>query len=169
MTQSDGFTEFVTGNGRALLRTAWLLTGDWAAAEDLTQTTLDRVWRRWDRVAAADDPVPYVRRMMVNLHLKARRRRWNGERPVAVLPDRPSDDALATSDVRHSLRAALMTLPPRQRAVIVLRYFCDLTEAQTATELDCSIGTVKSQSSRAMSALRSHPALSGLLTAEAST
>ena len=107
--------------------------------------------------------------MMINLQLKARRRRWNGERPVAVVPERPAGDPLATAEVRHSLRAALATLPPRQRAVVVLRYFCDLTEAQTAAELGCSVGTVKSQASRAMTTLRSHPALAGLLTAEATT
>ncbi len=169
MTQPDGFTQFVTAHGRALLRTAWLLTGDWASAEDLVQTTFDRAWRHWDRVATTDDPVPYVRRMMLNLHLKARGRRWNGERPVAVVPDQPGGDALAISDVRHSLVTALATLPPRQRAVVVLRYFSDLTEAQTAAALGCSVGTVKSQSSRAMTALRSHPALSGLLATEVNT
>ena len=170
MTPSDGFTEFVAGHGRSLLRTAWLLTGDWAAAEDLVQTTFGTAWRHWDRVAGTDVPLSYVRRIMLNTHLKARRRRWHGEHPVAVVPeepDRPADAALETSDIRHSLCAALATLPPRQRAVVVLRYFSDLSENQTAAELGCSVGTVKSQASRAMAALRSHPALAGLLTMEA--
>jgi RNA polymerase sigma-70 factor (sigma-E family) len=167
MGRPDSFTDFVTEQGRALLRTAWLLTGDWAAAEDLVQTTFTKVWRHWDRVQDTNDAVSYVRRMMLNCHLKTLRRRWNGERPTAVLPEIVCADEHAASEIRASLRAALATLPPRQRAVVVLRYFNDLSEAQTAAELGCSVGTVKSQASRAMATLRSHPALAGLLTVEA--
>jgi RNA polymerase sigma-70 factor (sigma-E family) len=168
--QPDGFTDFVTVQGRGLLRTAWLLTGDWPAAEDLVQTTFIKVWRHWERVRDTDDPAAYVRRILVNTHLKMLRRRWSGERPAAELPEGTDAlDALEASDVRHSLRAALATLPPRQRAVVVLRYFSDLSEAQTAAELGCSVGTVKSQASRAMVTLRSHPALAGLLTVEANS
>jgi RNA polymerase sigma-70 factor (sigma-E family) len=169
MGRPDSFTDFVTGQGRGLLRTAWLLTGDWASAEDLVQTTFTKAWRHWDRVGDTDDPAAYVRRIMLNCHLRTMRRRWNGERPTAELPEVPGDDEQAASDVRTSLRTALAALPPRQRAVVVLRYFSDLTEAQTAAELGCSVGTVKSQASRAMATLRSHPALAGLLTVEATT
>lgn len=169
MARPDSFTDFVTEQGRGLLRTAWLLTGDWAASEDLVQTTFTRVWRHWDRVRDADDPASYVRRIMLNCHLKTLRRRWNGERPTATLPEVAGVDAHAASEIRTSLETALATLPPRQRAVVVLRYFSDLTEVQTAAELGCSVGTVKSQASRAMVTLRSHPALAGLLTVEATT
>jgi len=163
VAEPDGFTGFVAGQGRGLLRTAWLLTGDWASAEDLVQTTFTQVWRSWDRVRRKDDPSTYVRRIMLNAHLKQQRRRWHGERPTAVLPEAPGRDVTQDSDVRQSLRTALATLPPRQRAVVVLRYFTDLSEAQTAAALGCSVGTVKSQASRAMVALRAHPALAGLL------
>jgi RNA polymerase sigma-70 factor (sigma-E family) len=164
MTGSEDFTAFVTGHGRGLLRTAWLLTGDWPAAEDLVQTTFAKAWRSWESVQATDDPLAYVRRILVNTHLREGRRRWKGEEPTADLPDRPGPDEAAGSDVRQSLRRALAALPPRQRAVVVLRYYSDLTEAQTATALGCSLGTVKSQAARAMATLRSHRELTGLLT-----
>lgn len=166
MVATDGFDDFVVGQGRGLLRSAWLLTGDWASAEDLVQSTLAKTWRRWPKVREADDAAAYVRRILINTHLGMRRRRWIGERPTADLPETATSDTTVDSDLRHCIRAALAALPPRQRAVVVLRYFCDLTESQTAAELGCSVGTVKSQASRALAVLRSDPALIGVLTTE---
>ena len=166
MSESEAFVELVTANNRELLRAAWLLTGNWASAEDLLQTTLTKAWQNWTKVAHADEPVAYVRRILVNTHLKLAARRWRAELPFAVLPDRPARDGTADSDLRGGLAKALAGLPPRQRAVVVLRYLCDLSEAQTAETLGCSIGTVKAHASRAMATLRTNPTLAGLLDVE---
>jgi RNA polymerase sigma-70 factor (sigma-E family) len=168
LSDSDAFVELVTDHERELLRAAWLLTGSWSSAEDLLQTTLTKVWQNWGKVAKADEPLAYIRRILVNTHLKLASRRWKGELPYAELPDRPSLDGTAGSDLRSGLTRALASLPPRQRAVVVLRYLCDLSEAQTAVTLGCSIGTVKGQASRAMAILRTDPALAGLLDVEVS-
>lgn len=153
----------------SLLRSAWLLTGDWHTAHDLVQTSLLRTWPRWERILLQDRPEPYVRRVMLNTYLSWRARRWRGETPLADLPDAARDaDHTAVADLRVTLLAALATLPPRQRATVVLRYFDDLTEADTAAALGCSIGTVKTQCSRAMHALRAMPALQHVLDAEVS-
>jgi RNA polymerase sigma factor (sigma-70 family) len=99
-----------------------------------------------------------VRRVLVNAYLTGRRRRWHGETPAADLPETAAGpDAHAATDLRMAVRAALAELPPRQRAVVVLRYFEDLTEAQTALALDCSVGTVKSQTAKALARLRTKP------------
>jgi RNA polymerase sigma-70 factor (sigma-E family) len=166
VTGPDGFDDFVVEHGRGLLRLAWLLTGDWAAAEDLVQTTFTKTWKNWDRVSRADEPAAYVRRILVNTHLRWRRRRWTGEQPYAEVPEQADRDEIGTVELRQSLRTALGTLPPRQRAVVALRYFADLSEIQTAAALGCSTGTVKSQASRALATLRSNPALADLLAVE---
>ena len=154
--------DFIAANSRMLLRSAWLLTGDWASAEDLVQVALLKSWQRWESIEA-DAPEVYVRRVLVNTFLSWRRRRWNGERPVAELPERAAVDELSTRELRHSLRGALLGLPVRQRAVVVLRYFNDLSEAQTADVLGCSIGNVKSQAHRALNKLRAAPELRAFL------
>ena len=154
--------DFIDRHSRALLRSAWLLTGDWASAEDLVQVALMRAWQRWESIES-DAPEAYVRRVLLNAFLKGRRRRWANERPVAELPDQVAVDELSTSDLRQSIRAALATLPAKQRAVVVLRYFNDLSEAQTADVLGCSVGNVKSQASRALAKLRCTPGLHSLL------
>lgn len=157
----EDFRQFVVGRQRALLRTAWLLTGDWGKAEDLVQTALVRSWPHWSRIAAAGSPEAYVRRVMLNKALDWRGRRWRGEISTEVLPEpRPMEGA--DLDVRRVLLQALRRLPPRQRAVVVLRYFDDLTEADTAQILGCSIGTVKSTASRALVSLRQQPGLTEL-------
>src|SRR5580693_4628371 len=92
---SDGFAQFVDLRQRALQRTAWLLTGDWALAEDLVQTALARTWPRWDRIVRRDDPEVYVRRVMVNTWATWSRRRWRGERASAAVPDSPAPGDLA--------------------------------------------------------------------------
>ena len=153
--------EFIDRNSRLLLRSAWLLTGNWAAAEDLVQTSLLQSWLHWDAIKA-DGPEFYVRRVLVNTFLSGQRRRWTREQPMAELPDRAGVDELTSSELRHVIWRALSGLPARQRAVVVLRYFNDLSEAQTAHVLGCSVGTVKSQTSRALARLRSIPELRSL-------
>lgn len=155
---SPTFEEFVASRGRALWRTAWLLTGDSHKAEDLVQTTLAKCWSRWSTITRDGNAEAYVRRAMVNTYTDWWRRRWNGERPTEVLPEGTTRYD-GTVDERQDTLAALATLPRGQRAVLVLRFYEDLTEAQTAEALGISVGTVKSQTSRALSALRSSPIL----------
>lgn len=160
MDAADDFRRYVVGRQRALLRTAWLLTGDWATAEDLVQTALIRAWPHWSRIAAGAGADAYVRRIMVNKSIDWRRRRWQGEVPTQQLPE-PAVPA-GDPDLEHVLVLAVRSLPPRQRAVIVLRYFDDLSEIATAAAMDCAVGTVKSQTAKALATLRRHPALADL-------
>jgi RNA polymerase sigma-70 factor (sigma-E family) len=163
--EPDGFRAFVETRSSALLRSGWLLTGDWHAAEDLVQTALAAAWPRWAGLTRADAPELYVRKIMVTTYLRWQRRRWNGEIATGRVPEHQADgDSFAQVDVRQSLTAALNSLPPRQRAVIVLRYFADLSEAQTAAVMGCSAGTVKSHAARAMARLRDIPGLSEIMT-----
>jgi RNA polymerase sigma-70 factor (sigma-E family) len=163
----DEFREFVIARSPALLRAAWLLTGNEASAHDLVQATLLKSWTRWARVSSADSPEAYVRKVMMTTFLTWRRRRWHGELAVPVVPEvATSADEINRADVRAAVTAALGALPPRQRAVVVLRYFADQTEAQAAAALGCSIGTVKSQTARALTRLRTSPALAGVLSEE---
>jgi RNA polymerase sigma-70 factor (sigma-E family) len=157
----EDFRRFLVGRQRSLLRTAWLLTGDWASAEDLVQTTLIAAWPRWGHISATANPDAYVRRILVNKSHDWRRRRWHGEIPTAALPEGPVAEGPDT-ELTRVLVHALHALPPRQRTVIVLRYFDDLTEGETAAAMDCAVGTVKSQASKALAALRRHPDLADL-------
>jgi RNA polymerase sigma-70 factor (sigma-E family) len=162
-----GFEEFVREQSRALLRTAWLLTGNWAEAEDLVQSALAATWTHWPSITRYDAPQVYTRRVIVTTFLRWRRRRWVDELATLDLPERPSaDDAFARSDKRESLLDALRILPPRQRAAITLRYFADLSERDTARTLGCSAGAVKSHCSKAIARLRDTPLLAGLLDEE---
>lgn len=161
MDAEDDFRQFVVTRQRLLLRTAWLLTGDWQGAEDLVQTALVRAWPHWRRVGGGPGADAYVRKIMVNTSLDWRRRRWHGEIPTERLPDHAAPGS-PDADVQQVLLAALRDLPPRQRAVVVLRFFDDLTEAGTAAALGCSVGTVKSQTFKALAALRRHPRLADL-------
>jgi RNA polymerase sigma-70 factor (sigma-E family) len=160
----EGFEEFVAMRSGRLLRTAYLLTHDWARAEDLLQTALAHAWLAWRRIHT--HPEPYVRKIIVNTYASWWRRRWTAEDPTDRLPDVPVGDSHAAVDERDALWRALRRLPKRQRAVIVLRYFEDLTEAETAEILGCAVGTVKSQASKALAKLRVDPVLraSGALT-----
>lgn len=152
------FDDYVAARGGDLLRTAYLLTGDHHRAEDLVQTALSKVWPRWERVVADDvSPHAYVRRVMMTTYIAWWRRRWNGERPTDVLPE--SAVRQGPQIERVDLIRALASLPRGQRAVVVLRYVEDLSEAQTAQALGCSVGTVKSQCSRGLAALRRSPLL----------
>ncbi|WP_412538432.1 SigE family RNA polymerase sigma factor [Longispora sp. K20-0274] len=152
-----GFDEFVVGRSPRLLRLAYLLTGDHAHAEDLLQTALARSWSAWRRIA--EDPEPYVRRVLVNTYNSWWRRRWNAERPTAVLPDRVLDSPQSGVDDRDEVWRALGRLPDQQRAVLVLRYFEDLTEAQIADVLGVSAGAVKGYAAKGLAKLRLDPTL----------
>jgi RNA polymerase sigma-70 factor (sigma-E family) len=162
--EAEGFAQFVAARERALQRTARLLTGDWALAEDLVQTALVRSWPRWERIRRRDDPEIYVRRVLVNTWASWTRRRWRGERPSESLPDRPVPGDVATEvAVRMAVDSALGSLTDRERAVLVLRVFDDLSEAQVAQVLGCAVGTVKSTMARAVARLRDDPRLAEFL------
>jgi RNA polymerase sigma-70 factor (sigma-E family) len=150
------FAAFVNSRGPALQRTAYLLTGDWALAEDLLQTALAKSYLARNRIRH-EDPEGYVRKVLANTHATWWRRKWRGETPTAELPEGQHLDA--GSEDRLSLAAALARLPRRQRAVIVLRFHEDLTEAAVAQALGISVGTVKSQTAKALAKLRDDPAL----------
>jgi RNA polymerase sigma-70 factor (sigma-E family) len=156
------FDRLVERESAALQRLAWGLTGDRAGAEDLVQAALERVWTRWHRVQDKNESGGYARRVIVSIFLTSRRRRWWAEHATASPPDRGVSDETDAIVVRQSVIAALTGLPIKQRAVIVLRYLDDRTEAQTAEALGCSIGTVKSHTSRALAALRNSSDLAGL-------
>ena len=148
------FDALVDARATSLLRTAYLLTGDWALAEDLVQTALAKTYLRWHRLRDTEAGEAYVRRVLVTTCGKWRRRKWHGEVPTEALPEPSGTDPYAATDVRLAIAAALATLPAAQRAVLVLRYFEDLTETQVAAALGCSVGTVKSRASRALDTLR---------------
>jgi RNA polymerase sigma-70 factor (sigma-E family) len=167
LNEPAGFRDFVDTRSRSLLRTAWLLTGDWHTAQDLVQAALAKTWPRWNSLTRRDEPEVYVRRVMVNTYATWWRRRWRSEISSGELPDDADDhDVYAAVDLRNAVQSALATLPRRQRAVIVLRFYDDLTEAQAARVLNCSVGTVKSQASRALAKLRVSPVLGALTTEE---
>jgi RNA polymerase sigma-70 factor (sigma-E family) len=146
-----GFRAFVEANGATLLHAARLLTGDHHRGEDLVQSALTKVYLKWDRI---DAPLAYARRALVTGAIDSSRRKWWGERPTDVLPDRPGPDATSGSDDRDELRRLLNELPAKERAVIVLRYYCDQSEQETATTLGIPVGTVKSTCARALARLR---------------
>lgn len=159
---SVDFSDFVRTRSRALLRLGWLLTGDWSLAEDLVQAALLRCWPRWGSVTAHD---AYVRAAVVNAHLSWRRRRAAHELLTSG-PDAPAADELGSAEVRACVRTALDALTARERAVVVLRYYLDLSEADTASALGIAPGTVKRYAADALAKLRTAPSLHGLLTEE---
>jgi RNA polymerase sigma-70 factor (sigma-E family) len=144
------FTEYVRARYGELLRFAHVLTGEPYLAADLVQDALERVGISWRRIERQDDPEGYVRRIIVNRYLN-RFRSLRRERLVATVPDVGYQPAEPADGAMWQL---LATLPPRQRAVLVLRYYADLSEAEIANVLGCSVGTVKSNASRAMAKLR---------------
>jgi RNA polymerase sigma-70 factor (sigma-E family) len=157
--RDEEFSEFVRLRYDALARLGLLLTGDRGHGEDLAQAALLRTYRAWPRITGPTADA-YVRTVMTNLALRWGARRWHGERPTEPLPDwSPTPDAVGLSDQADAMRRALRILPTPQRAVLVLRYYEDLAEADVAAILGCSTGTVKSRASRAITTLR----LSGLL------
>jgi RNA polymerase sigma-70 factor (sigma-E family) len=153
--QSDEeFREFMRGRWPAMVRLAYGLTGDQGHAEDVAQAAFARAYASWSRVARTGDPDAYVRKIVINENLSRFRKRRVAEDLVGAVPEAPAAadaDPLADSE---TLLRALRRLGARQRAVIVLRYWMDMSEAETAAALNCSVGTVKSQASRALATLR---------------
>jgi RNA polymerase sigma-70 factor (sigma-E family) len=146
------YVSFVEKVWDPYLRLSRLLTGDPHRAEELLQDSLVKLYQRWRRVSAHGNPHAYLRRMLVNANT-SRWRRGRREHLVEVVPEVP-DPAGVRHEPDEELRRALLSLPPHQRAVVVLRHYADLTEREVATALGCSIGTVKSQNARAMARLR---------------
>jgi RNA polymerase sigma-70 factor (sigma-E family) len=149
------FEEFVANRLGALMRYAVVLAGDRSLAEDVVADALVRAYERWPRIVAADQPEAYVLRMVTNQYLSWRRRWSRTVLRADVQPpcgDEP-DDATRHAE-RDALRQRLAALPPRQRAVLVLRYYCGMSDAEIADALGCSHGTVRGYASRALGALR---------------
>jgi RNA polymerase sigma-70 factor (sigma-E family) len=147
-SDEDEFVAFAHAQSHRLYRTAYLMVGDHQLAEDLVQVTLTKVYVRWGRIASMEQPGAFARKVLVNQATSWWRRRSSSELPMPV-PDRPGAehaDRVATS---RTVWNAVLTLPPRQRAVVVLRYYEDLTEADTADVLGMAVGTVKSHASAA--------------------
>ena len=158
----DDFSEYVAARWPTLVRSAVLLGCTHAEAEDLVQSALERCLLKWSRVRAADDRDAYVHRVLVNTFLSSRRRRWHGERPSAVLPERGDADQTTGVDDADAVMRALDGLPSDQRTAVVLRYYAHLSEQQMATVLGVAAGTVKSRISRAVKALAKDPNLAEL-------
>ncbi|QYC41750.1 RNA polymerase sigma-E factor [Nonomuraea coxensis DSM 45129] len=154
MDPNDSFREFMAAHQQSLMRTAYLLTGDAHLAEDLLQSVLLKVLSRWPKLADVASPQAYARKALINQYISWRRRLARAtELPRAEPPDRPYSTEDSTV-VRIAMLRALAQLPPRQRAVIVLRYYEDLTEHETAKLLRCSLGTVKSHAHHVLARLR---------------
>lgn len=156
MTQNRDaeFTDFVADHGARLLRTACLVTGDTHLGEDLLQTALAKAYGSWSKVRDADHPVAYVRRLMINTHLGWVRRLTNTERPLERFHDAGTGDHQSAHAETDEMRRALLRLSPRVRTAVVLRYFEDLSEAETAQVMGCSRSTVNNHVSRGLAALR---------------
>ncbi|MER7849928.1 SigE family RNA polymerase sigma factor [Kitasatospora sp. NPDC096077] len=152
-TRDAEFTEYVASRAGWLRKVAYLLCGDWHRADDLVQETITKLYVHWSRASRADNLDGYARRTLVNTFLAEQRTSWWRR---TVRTDVDPESAVAALDLEASLdlRRALAALPPRQRATVVLRYYCDLSIDQAAEALGCSSGNVKSQSSRALEALR---------------
>ncbi|MER6733763.1 SigE family RNA polymerase sigma factor [Streptomyces puniciscabiei] len=167
--RNEEFQSFMIGRWPRLMRTAFLLTGEQHAAEDLVQSTLERVYVSWRKVGAADDPEAYVRRVMINLHARKHRRRLKeflAPKDDSGLVHEIADtgDRIAQADDRSALLKALAQLPVRQREAVVLRYWEDLTETQAAEAMGCSVGTVKSNAAKGIAKLRAIPGLAETVT-----
>lgn len=156
MSASEEFETFVAARQQALLRLTLALTGDRSAAEDLAQSALAKLWPRWNRVSTRGDPWAYLQRIVLTTRASWWRRPQNRIRTTSLemADHRSGADAFTTSDDRALVVRWVGSLPPRQRAVIVARYLLDMSVDQVAGVLDCSPGTVKSQTSKALSALR---------------
>ncbi|KDN21448.1 SigE family RNA polymerase sigma factor [Amycolatopsis rifamycinica] len=148
-----GFTEYVTARAAWLRKVAYLLCGDWHRADDLVQSAVTRLYANWPRASRADNVDGYARRTLVNTFLAEQRTSW-WRRVDLRENDHDSPGPGADVESALDLRAALERLPARQRATVVLRYFCDLPVAETSRALGCSEGTVKSQTAKAVDALR---------------
>jgi RNA polymerase sigma-70 factor (sigma-E family) len=156
----EGFVEFVATRSDALLRSAWLLTGDTGRAEDLLQTALTTAWRHWRAIERADHPEAYVRRVIFTTYVAWWRRRWRSELPSGELPDIAGRQDVA-SDVatRDAVLRSLSRLSRLSRAIVILRYIEDKPVDEVAELVGCAPATVKTLASRAMNALRNDPQL----------
>jgi RNA polymerase sigma-70 factor (sigma-E family) len=148
------FESYVAARRPQLRRTAYLMCGDWHKAEDVVQDALTRLYVHWKRAARADNIDAYVRRSLVNSYLADSRRPWRRESATDLLPETAYVDPTDSSGDRDDLRRALASLGASQRAIVVLRYWDDLSVEQTADALGCSTGNVKSQSARGLVRLR---------------
>jgi RNA polymerase sigma-70 factor (sigma-E family) len=158
MRQDDeaDFHSFVVARGPHLLRAAHLLADRPAEVDDLVQATLVKVYLAWHKVAGADDPAAYAQKM---LYTTASRHRRRMRRPSTAPVEQIAREQDRNVEERNDLRRALLTLPPRQRAIVVLRFYEDKSVAETAALMGCSTGTVKSQTSKALVKLRESPLL----------
>ncbi len=158
MSDPENFDAFVQARSPALLRTAFLLTGDAHLAQDLLQTALAKVWRSWRRIERSGSAEAYARRVLVTTASSWWRRRWHGERPTGDLPEPPSSGAgsgeLDAVDARLVLLAALRRLPARQRVAVVLRYYEDLSDEAVAELMGTTASSVRSQAVRGLAKLR---------------
>lgn len=146
------YTDYVTVHLPRLRRLAYLLTQDWHRADDVVQTAITQLYRHWHRVSRMDNPDAYARTVVVRSFL-GERRRWSSRvRLTAEPPDGPT--GVVDHASRVAVRTALASVPPRQQATLVLRFYCDLSVEQVADALGCSKGTVKSQTARGLDALR---------------
>jgi RNA polymerase sigma-70 factor (sigma-E family) len=160
MDAASEFSDFMHGRWAQLVRLGYGLTGDLQLAEDLAQTAFARAYASWGRVRRADDPDAYLRKIVVNANRSRFRKLRVAEVLTASVPDLPGPaDHADQRSQRDALVTALMQLPYGQRAVVVLRYWLDLTETQAADVLGCSVGNVKSQAARALAKLRADSAL----------
>jgi RNA polymerase sigma-70 factor (sigma-E family) len=162
MSVDEDFAEFVSARWTSLYRLAYLLAASPTGAEDLLQTTLEKAYVNWSRIGRMESAEAYVRRMLATTLVSSRRRAWVGEQPWDELPETAGESTEAPVLDRQLFWPLVCALPPRQRAVIVLRYYEDLTEAQIAGVLGCAPGTVKSQAAAAIGALRRALAASGI-------
>ncbi|MEV5309235.1 RNA polymerase sigma-70 factor (sigma-E family) [Streptomyces glaucescens] len=167
--RDEEFQAFVIGRWPRLMRTAFLLTGEQHAAEDLVQSTLEQVYVAWRKVGSADDPEAYVRRVMINAHARKHRRRLREflapKDDSGLAHEQPdTGDRISQADDRNALLKALAQLPARQREAVVLRYWEDLTETQAAEAMGCSVGAVKSNAAKGIAKLRAIPGLAETVT-----
>lgn len=154
MAGREAFDAMVDAHGRALLRTAFLMTGDAHLAHDLLQTALVKTWTRWSSIRDVESGPAYVRAVMATTSVAWWRRKWRAEVPTHDLPDAAGADEYAGVHHRDEIGRALARLTARQRATVVLRFYEDLPEAEVAQVLGISVGTVKSTTSRALATLR---------------
>jgi RNA polymerase sigma-70 factor (sigma-E family) len=148
------FRDYVAGNLDRLRRTAYLLCGDWHLADDLVSAALVKLLRHWRRLSTMDNIAAYARQVLVRTWFDERRRPWRREQTRWEVPDRSAPGGVTGITDRLALDGLLASLPPGRRAVLVLRYFCDLSVEETAEVLGCSTGNVKSQAARGLETLR---------------
>jgi RNA polymerase sigma-70 factor (sigma-E family) len=156
-SEENAYREYVTARMETMRRTAYLLCRDWHTADDLVSITIGKLYRHWPRVAAMPGLDAYVRKALLRTWLDEKRRPWRREQPAEELPELPGEQELAVVH-RSELLDLLDGLPPKRRAAVVLRLYCDLSVEETAEILGCSVGTVKSQTARGLDTLRTKAA-----------